>query len=351
LERIEAFHYWLSEQEFEKCFLLLDDLDKAPRAAIEAALPQQPRNILITTRNPLLVQDLEEAYHLMVHYIRLPNLAVGDMVEYTSRRFKSLLGGGTDHSPYTMDHIDTVSRLAVGHPLVASRIVSYIATTFTEEYGPGAVKEFILRTQKASNFRRIPIEVFTYKPMFQCSIAETFESSRERLPQPDEPSWNLMRLIAFMVQDDSAFIHFIFYKRPWILENEHSFAFHDVWSADPKIKWGLLSNLRKASMGSSAFQSGFLYFHPVLIRYIQEQTEHGLRIRILQDIMLLAIESIESMKKDRSSSAETAEQKASVDMLSTQALHCAKLCKAYGIASKHLGLAPRSDSFFKKVKL
>jgi hypothetical protein len=350
LERIDAFHSWLSEQEFEKSFLLLDDLDIAPRAAIEAALPQQPRNILITTRNPLLVQDLEEAYHLMVHYIRLPNLAVGDVVEYTSRRFKSLLGDGTDHS-YTMDHINTVSRLAVGHPLVASRIVSYIAATFPEEYGPRAVEEFVLRTQKASSFRRIPIEVFTHKPMFQCSIAETFESSRKRLPQPDEPSWTLMRLIAFMVQDDSAFIHFIFHKRPWILENEHSFAFHDVWSADPKIKWGLLSNLRKVSMGSSASQSGLLYFHPVLIQYIQEQTERGLRIRILQDIMLLAIESIESMKKDRSSNAETVEQKTAIEMLSAQALHCAKLCKAYGISSKHLGLAPRFDSFFKKVKL
>lgn len=309
----------------------------------------------------------------MVHYIRLPNLADGDMVEYTSRRFKSLLGDGTDHSSYTMDHIDTVSRLAVGHPLVASRIVSYIANTFTEEYGPKAVEEFVLRTQKASNFRRIPFEVFTYKPKFQCSIAETFESSRGRLPKPDEslrerlpqpgesskeflprqdePSWTLLRLIAFMVQDDSAFIHFIFYKRPWILENEHSFAFHGVWSADPKINWDLLSNLRKASIGSSATQRGRLHFHPVLIQYIQEQTEHGLRIRILQDIMLLAIESIESIKKDRSSSAETVEQMASIDMLSTQALHCAKLCKAYGIASKHLGLAPRSDSFFKKVKL
>lgn len=325
--------------------MLLDDLDTAPRAAIEAALPEKPQNILITTRNPPLVKDLEEAYHLNIHCIRLSNLAVDDMTEYTSRRFKSLLGDETNNSSYTADHIHAVSQLAAGHPLVASRIVSYIATNLTEQYGPKAAEHFVQQIHNASSLRRIPAMVLTYKPMFQCSIADTFETSKKRLPVPDDPSWTLMQLIAFMVQDDSEFIHFIFYDRPWIFENPLLFAFHNVWSADPKTKRGWFSNLRKVSLGTGASQNGLLHFHPVLIQYMQEQIEYGLRISIIRDIMLLAIESMEKGKKSSNT------RKSTVEMLSAQALHCAKLCKAYGIAPNHLGLAPRSDRFFKKAKI
>ncbi|KAE9364446.1 hypothetical protein N431DRAFT_563751 [Stipitochalara longipes BDJ] len=350
LERMEAFHYWLSAQEIENSFLLLDDVDAAgaaPRAAIEAVLPQQPRNLLITTRNPVLVKDLEEAYHLKVHYIRLTDLAASDIVEYTSRGFKNFLGDDdNDHSSFAADHIETIAQLAIGHPLVASRIVSFIATNLREQYGAKAVEHFILQIQTASSFRRIPAPILTYRPTFQCSIAETFETSRNRLPRPNGSSWVLMQLIAFMVQNDSAFIQFLFFERPWVSECEGMFAFHDIWSANPQDKHAWMSNLRKVSLGTATSQNGLLHFHPVLIQYIQEQIEHGLRISILRDIMLLALESIQ--RTEVSSSSQPPEQDPAISMLSAQALHCARICRAYDI--ENLGLAPRSDRFFELAK-
>jgi hypothetical protein len=184
-QKIEAFHCWISAEESRKSFLLIDDIDAVPQSAIKAALPQEPRNILITTRNPILVKALEDEYRLHIHWIKLASLADNDLMEYTSRRFENFLGDGKHPSTCTADHIETISRLAVGHPLVASRIVSYIATNLTEWHGPKAVEHFVKEVEKAHPMRKLPIQILKYKPMFQYSIAETFESSRKRLPGPD----------------------------------------------------------------------------------------------------------------------------------------------------------------------
>lgn len=337
-QKIEAFHGWFSAEESGKNFLLIDDIDAVPQSEIKAALPQGPRNILITTRNPILVKALEDEYHLQVHWIRLANLADNDMMEYTSRRFENFLGDGNHPSTYIADHIETVSRLAVGHPLVASRIVSYIATNLTEWHGPKAAEHFVQEVQKAHTLRKLPVKVLKYKPMFQYSIAETFESSRKRLPGPDEPSWTLMQLIAFMVLDDSAYMHFLSLERPWIFEYKGKLHFHDIWFADLDDKQAWLSSLRKVSLGTARSQTEHLHFHPILIQYIQEQTEEKVKIRIIGDIMLLAMESIQ--RSDQSASTDI--------MLSAHAKHCTNICKAYGILPAALGLP---QSLARKCKL
>jgi hypothetical protein len=329
-QKIEAFHCWISAEESRKSFLLIDDIDAVPQSAIKAALPQEPRNILITTRNPILVKALEDEYRLHIHWIKLASLADNDLMEYTSRRFENFLGDGKHPSTCTADHIETISRLAVGHPLVASRIVSYIATNFVKE------------VEKAHPMRKLPIQILTYKPMFQYSIAETFESSRKRLDGPDGPSWTLMQLIAFMVLHDSAYMHFLSLERPWIFEYKGKLHFHEIWFADLDDKQAWLSNLRKVSLGTASSQTEHLHFHPVLIQYIQEQTDEKLRIRIIGDIMLLAMESMQRSK-----------QAASTAMLSAHAKHCANLCKSYGILPDALGLpqslAQESNLFFDMV--
>jgi hypothetical protein len=154
-----------------------------------------------------------------------------------------------------------------------------------------------------------------------------------------------MPVVAFMVQDDSttpAYNQFLFHKRPWICEIQHQLHFREVWSADSDLKYWL-SNLRKVSLGSAESQSDFLRFHPVLIQYIQEQAEQGLRINIIHDIMLLSIESIQ--RSELKSFQKNTEQRSAISMLSAQALHCARLCKAYGILPQDLALSPRSDRF------
>ena len=339
-QKVEAFHCWLSAEESGKSFLLIDDIDAAPESAIKAALPQEPRGILITTRNPVLVRDLEEEYRLKVFRINLTNLGFTDMVAYTLTRFKNFFDGRNDQSSYTDDHIKTVSQLAVGHPLVASRIVSYVATNLTEQYGDRAVEHFVRNLQRESSFRQIPAAVLTYKPTFQNSIAETFESSRKRLPRSDGPSWTLMQLIAFMVQDDSAFIRFVFNERLWIHEYKHRLFFHDIWSADLIDKQAWMSSLRKVSLGTAQPESDRLCFHPVLIQYVQEQARPEIRTKAISDIMLLAVEAIQRMEVPP---FDEPNELSWNELLEAQALHCAKLSAAYCIHLEDLSLPPELE--------
>jgi hypothetical protein len=145
-----------------------------------------------------------------------------------------------------------------------------------------------------------------------------------------------VQLIAFMELENAAFINFLFLERPWIIEFQEHFSFYEIWSADHDDLRSWLSSLRKVSFGTANSQSAFLRFHPVLIQCIQEQVGHEARVKIAKDILLLASESI---KRPYSSSSEKVQSWiTSLKMLQAQALHCAKICKVYGISQTELGI-------------
>ena len=73
-KRIDAFKEWLREDETTRSFLFIDDIDAASPASIEASLPQQGRNLLITTRNPVMIHDLEQEHRLNLYRILLTGL-------------------------------------------------------------------------------------------------------------------------------------------------------------------------------------------------------------------------------------------------------------------------------------
>jgi hypothetical protein len=337
-ERIDAFKEWFREDGTTRSFLLIDDIDAASPASIQATLPHQARNLLITTRNPTMIHELAEEHRLEFYDLLLTGLATEYLSTIIARRLAVFRNH--EHS-CSNDSIRAISEIAAGHPLVASRIASYIATNLTEQYGPRAVEEFV---SLSSEYYRLPLPVFKHKPTFQLSIEEVFEISRNRLSS--EHSWILMQLIAFLVQDHPDFIQlFLFHACPWI--NEYpELTFYPILSANADAKQSWLSDLRRVSFGTARSPSDYrLHFHPILIQYIQEHVED--RVKIVRAIMFLALETIE--RNQLSPFAETSEQHSTFNMLYTQALDCARLCKAYNISPEKLDLGPRSDDLFQML--
>jgi len=337
-QRIAAFKQWLTEKGAENTLFLVDDIESLSRPDIDLVLRQPARNVVITTRNPVMLTGLSQEFHLNFHHFRLVELNDGDMVRLVSRAFEDLIEG-SDFSSDT-DQLKAVSKIACGHPLAALRVASFIATEYSEQDGTLAIKEFAHEIESRHDERKIPPEVFTYQPTLQISIADNFEISRKRLPRPDGPSWTLMQLLAFMELENSAFINFLFLERPWIIELQDNFTFYEIWSADHSNLRSWLSSLRKVSFGTANSQSDFLRFHPLLIQCIQEQVGHEVRVKIIRDILLLASESI---KRPDSSSEKvhSGTTLVSVKMLHAQAQHCSTLCKVYGISQKELKIPQR----------
>ncbi len=337
-ERIDAFKFWLAEGEITRSLLLIDDIDLASPANIEDALPQQARNMLLTTRNPVLITELEQEHRIRFYPLLLTELETEHLTIITTQILNIFL---TEKSRSCLrDNIRAISEIAAGHPLVASRIASYISTIFAEQYGPRAAEEFVRQASLRPRDRKLPWPLFTYKPTFQLSIADTFEISRNRLASPAGSSWILMQLIAFLIQDEAAFINFLFQKRPWINDLLEPLYFSEIWSADENDKRSWLSDLRRVSFGAAYPPRDYLRFHPVLIQYIQEQAGDEGRVQILRDILLLSQASLE---RTETSCPEGASE---VKAMDAQARHCVRLCNAYGISFEQLGFQIDSDAWY-----
>jgi hypothetical protein len=107
--RIDAFQQWLSAVESGNSFLLFDDVDLLQKETLEAALPQKPQNILVTTRNPVLIDDLELEYHLNVHHIRLTDLSNEDTMKLASRMLARFFPTRKKCPQYTTDDVEKIS--------------------------------------------------------------------------------------------------------------------------------------------------------------------------------------------------------------------------------------------------
>jgi hypothetical protein len=90
-QRIEAFKQWLTEDEAENTLFLVDDIDALSRSDMNLVLPQPARNVIITTRNPVILMGLTQEFYLNFHHFRLGEMNDGDVVSITSRVFEILL--------------------------------------------------------------------------------------------------------------------------------------------------------------------------------------------------------------------------------------------------------------------
>jgi hypothetical protein len=338
-EKVDFFKRWLTESQNDDNFLIIDDIDGLPQDAIADALPQDARNVLFTTRNPTMIAALAREHQLKCYHLGVTEMKYEDMIDFTIQAFREVNTGGDDEQFCTEGQIQAISKASAGHPLIASRTVFYIMTNLVEEYGPDAVKEYIEGVNDAAVSREAAAAIFMCKPPLQCSILESFEVSRKRLPDLEGRAWVLLQMIAFLVLDGGSFQKFLFLKRPWIHELKLSLTYYETWSAQHADLRRWLFELTQVSFGTRDRPGDHMRFHPVLIRYLQEHVGHAGRIAIVRDIMLLAYES--AMKLDILPS-ETWESTS--EMLHAHVLHCYEISKVYSIALKELNV---SDDLYK----
>jgi hypothetical protein len=315
---------------------MIDDIDGLSELALADSLPQQARNILVTTRNPVLIRWLAHEYHLKFNHLGLVEMRQQDMLAITTEAVQVATNGEWSQG-WTSDQIKAVADVAAGHPLIAWCIVFYIMTNFVEQHGRQlAVTKFVTQLSNSPAQRKVPPAVFGYKPLLRYSILDNFEISKKRLPDTYGYSWMLMQLIAFMVQDDFAFLDFLFLGRVWIAEFSEELFYDGIWSAEEFEIRTWLSHLRQVSLGTPDSVTDRLRFHPVLIQSIQEELGQEGRTTIIRDIIVVASESAARLNVCYSENPIS-----TTDMLQKQVNHCMEVCAAYGIDRKDLDLPCR----------
>jgi hypothetical protein len=330
-EKIDSFKRWISDRKFENTMLIIDDLDSLNESEVSFTLPPLAQNIVITTRNPLLVLTLAHEYRLGFCHITLSEMKYTEINTIITRIFQSF-GDDSDleQEHHTSDaHLKHMSDIVTGHPLIASSLAFFVMTNFTEQHGEKALIHFVNLLESAHPHRRLPVALFSYKPPLKISIAESFEISRKRLPQPSGPSWKLMQLIAFLTPGNLGYAKFIFHERNWIFEIQWELHFEEIWCADQTDLQLWLSKIRQVSFGTPDPKSKQLQFHPLLIQYIQEMAGEEGRRQCIRDIIVVASQS--AVKSD-------ARTRGMLDFLNAQVSHCLKICDAYGISLSSLKL-------------
>ena len=140
--------------------------------------------------------------------------------------------------------------------------------SFKRWFTTSNLTKFVAEVSTSPVHRKVPPAVFNYKQLLRCSILDNFETSKRRLPDTNGRSWRLMQLMAFMAQEDFAFLDFLFLDRAWICEFQEELSYREIWSAPEFEIRTWLSHLRHVSLGTPDSVSDRLQFHPVLIQSI-----------------------------------------------------------------------------------
>jgi hypothetical protein len=324
-EKVESFKAWLVESYSRDTLLFFDDIDGLPTSAIEEALPQGLHGILLTTRNPTLVSALLNESDLDHQHLRIGEMDAEDMVEFIKQVFsKTATEIGNNELHLRDEQLEAISTSAAHHPLVASRIISYILRDMTERYGHAAIDKFVSGITTWGSEEHVAL--LSHKPPLQCSIRESFLVSRMRLCDPSGPAWTLMKLISFLSLENYNFHQFLFLERPWINKFKDKLFYSNVWSSKHGIEsW--MSEIAQVSFGSRQSSAHTLHFHPMLVRCVQAEVGSQERILITKDILLLAYESkrnLESISGDKAN--------ISCSLVWKQARHCKQLCEWWQIS-------------------
>jgi hypothetical protein len=308
---------------------MIDDIDALKASNIPLSLPPQARNIIITTRNPLLVATLGQEYRLIFRHMRLSELKSAEIKAIVARILQSFEDEDGKQLLTYDSQLEAISDIVEGHPLIASSVACFVMTNFTEQHGQEALTHFVDHLGSANPHRRLPLALFNYKPPLKISIAESFEISRLRLPKPDGPSWRLMQLMAFLDPGNMGYAKFIFYERDWISEIQENLHFKDIWCADQADLQSWLSDIRQVSFGTPDPKSKQLRFHPLWIQFLQETVGEESRRHYIRDVIVVV---------DQSTIRAEARTRGLMDFLSAQVSYCLKICNAYGISLSSLEL-------------
>lgn len=287
-EKIEKFRDWLKKPENAETLFILDDLDglRDPQLIL-AAVPNEAKTILFSTRNPILRHDLDQRH---THQLRLPPMSAGEVVQ--------LMDAVTDKIEYEAEG-DVLDRTVLydiavalhGHPLAAIIAIRYITRVISQEGSSSPEKDFLALLQGTDfEARRRFLEYRAGGP----SIMETFLASKNRLQQQDLLAWNLLLFIAVLETDENI-VDFrkFFYNKHCLIELE-SFPDYEVLAAKKTEISEALSQIETVSFGERLRTAKPIQFHPLWLECALHTMGHEGRIRRIRQVLKICYLSVEN---------------------------------------------------------
>ena len=329
-EKVERFKSWLDDPENVDTLFILDDMDGLKSLEERAAaLPNEAKNILYTTRDPLF----RESSIRLRNKIRISTMDSEDIIKV----MEDVRMNEKGNSEITGDLYDRATLLKIaaavhGHPLAASIAIKYISRVISQYNAETAGMEFVRKFESDSHGERR--EFLDFSPEVP-SIMETFHVSKSRLPEPDGAAWKLMQFHSMLeTEGDASFDPREFFFNHSCPITSEEFLDSDILGAEDFYLRRLFSELESVSFGERLEVSSPFKFHPLWLECTRHAMGPSGRLRYARQVFLVCYYSIfDQLGKTTSADIE----KRAKNFL-PQALHCKEVCRNFRIPFEQLDL-------------
>jgi hypothetical protein len=278
-QQVEAFKDWFKEPENRQTLFIYDDLN-GNSLAISEAMPDQVRNILISTRDYFL------AAQAPFRSMHLENMSLREITE--------LMRGSICQHGFTEQQLRSIAEAVHLHPLAALLAISYIFQVLAHDMSLSPVNNFIATMSGSGHERSYHFLKWNCQPRFSHSIMDTFFISRQRLRDEGGSVGDLMDLIAFLETEHMAvdFRNFLLQERPWLAGNYVDLPHYHLLIADKYKRLIWLSELSRVSFVPLADTNGPLQMHQLWLECLRQDLTASKRSRIVKQQLILCHGSV-----------------------------------------------------------
>jgi hypothetical protein len=283
----KEFKNWLSSPQNHESLIILDDLDGLRGdEVIQKCLPTGHKYFLYSARDPTLA----ESRLLHCEQVAIPAMDSSEIRKLLEQQMKTKLDPA---------ELEGLLRIMAGHPLAASRAVSYIkqlAYECPEMDSASAVQSFIqcFETQEWEARKKF----LEYRIHFGPSILDIFEVSIERLDTAKYTHISqLLDLLGFVCESRLQLDYngFLSVKRPWLKDFKAEMPDHELFALFTSGMRGtseLFQELEKVSLGfRPSPDHALLRFHPIWLECIRQRCGSEGRKRWLKQVLLVCHET------------------------------------------------------------
>jgi hypothetical protein len=320
-EKVGRFKSWLDDPENAETLFILDDMDGLKILEERAAaLPNEAKNILYTTQNPVF----RESSIRSRHKVRISTMDADKIIEVMEDvRNNERTAGEMTGDLHDRGTLLNIAAAVYGHPLAASIAIKYICRVISQYNAETAGMEFVIKFESDSFGERREFLDFTPEVP---SIMETFYVSKSRLPEPDGAAWKLMQFHSMLETEGSASFDprkFFFNHSCQITPEE--FPDSDILGAENFYLRRLFSDLETVSFGERIEVSNPFSFHPLWLECTRHAMGSSGRLRYARQVLLVCYHSI--FNQVGKASPRDIETRAKNFL--PQALYCKKVCRNF----------------------
>lgn len=282
------FKKWLSSPQNHDSIIIIDDLDglRDDKTILEC-LPDGDKLVIYSARDPTIATSRL----LQCERVSVPPMGATDIRELLETESRSI---GLTLSP---QELKGVVDIADGHPLAASRAISYMEQVAFESSGLDLalpVRTFIDIFESSDWKSRN--EFLKHKIHFGPSIHEIFEVSIQRLDEAKkDPILQLVNALGFICGSKPKtldYYDFLSIDRPWVEDFQATVPDHALFKTGMKGKGVLFNELVKVSLAFKPFSDrALLRFHPIWLECIRQRCGAEGRERWLKQIFFICHET------------------------------------------------------------